>query len=93
MKDEDGIHPAPMGRRDEQIATGRQVLPTGRRHPKAKDEAKDDLGEEPDHPVQDRCARLRHATEPGEALDRPTASVGEGLGRNAARRWPAPCET
>jgi len=68
-----------MGRRNQEIATVRQMLPTGGRHPKPKDEAKDDLGEHPDDPVQVRCPRLGHATEPVEALYRPTTSVGEGL--------------
>jgi hypothetical protein len=68
-----------MGRRNQEVATVRQVLPTGGRHPKPKDEVKDDLGERPGDPVQDRCPRLRHAAEPVETLDRPTASVGEGL--------------
>ena len=77
-----------MGGSDEQVAALRQVLLAGGLDREAEDPEQQEPGEQPDEPVEERRPRLRRAAEPGEALDRAAAGIGEGLRRRRpAGRW------
>ena len=64
------VHPAAVGRGDEQVAAARQVLLPGRPDPEPEDDEDDEPGDQPQEAVQDRRSRLGRAARARRGLRR-----------------------
>ena len=89
VHDHERVHPAAMGRPDQQVAASREVLPAGRPDPEPEDHEDHEPRHQAQQPIGPGRLRLGRPSEPREALGRAAARGGQRLGRDPAGRGPA----